>query len=457
MTNASLLASGGVLMQKDDNRDLHPCAYLSQTFTPAERNYNIYDWELLAVIHALDHWRHYLQGTSYPVTLLTDHKNLMYFHQPQKLSHWQARWMMFLQDFDLHFVHILGSAMGLADSLSHLADPDTSSDNTDITLLPDDLFLHAIDTTLVDKLTSSTTSDPLVLDTLRSLSVGSPLFPRSSLSDWHFSNSCLYFKNHLYIPPNAHHDLVTAVHSSLASGHGGLFHTYSLLSQDYWWQGMSSFVHCFISGCTLCQQMKVNTHPTVPALSPIPSSCTCPFQQLSIDLITDLPPSNGYNSLMVVVDHSLLKGVILTPCNKTIDAKRVAELFFKHVFLRFRLHDRLISDRGPQFASAFAAKLARILGYDLKLSTVYHPQMDGEMEWVNQEVETYLWMFCQGQSDKWSELIPMAEFVHNSVTHSSMQKSPFSLILGYELRDYSKIGQTFFPSLEDRLTLLEQP
>ena len=333
MTDASLLASGGVLMQKDDNRDLHPCVYLSQTFTPAERNYDIYDRELLAVIHALDHWCHYLQGTSYLVTLLTDHKNLPYFRQPQKLSHWQAHWMMFLQDFDLHFVHIPGSAMGPADTLSHLADPDTSSNNTDVTLLPDDLFLCAIDTTLVDKITSSTTSDPLVLDALKGLPVGSPIFPWSSLSDWHFSNSCLYFKNHLYIPPNTRHDLVTSVHSSLTSGHRGFLHTYSLLSRDYWWLGISSFVCRFISGCTLCQQMKVNTHLTVPVLSPIPSSCTCLFQQLSVDLITNLLPSNGYDSLMVMVNHGLSKGVILTPCNKTIDTKGVAELFFKHVFL----------------------------------------------------------------------------------------------------------------------------
>ena len=104
--------------------------------------------------------------------------------------------------------------------------------------------------------------------------------------------------------------------------------------------------------------MKVNTHPVVPALSPLPSSCSYPFQQLSIDLITGLPLSAGFDSLLVVVNHSLSKGVILTPCNKTMDAKGVAKLFFKHTFLHFRLHDSLISDRGPQFTSAFATELA---------------------------------------------------------------------------------------------------
>ena len=219
---------------------------------------------------------------------------------------------------------------------------------------------------------------------------------------------------------------------------------------------MSLFICHFVAGCTLCQQMKVNTHPVIPTLSPLPSSCSRPFQQLSVDLVMGLPPSTGFDSLLVMVNHRLSKGVILTPCNKTIDTKGVAKLFFQHVFLHFGLHDSLILDRGPQFASAFATELTQILGYNLKLSTAYHPQTDGETERVNQEVETYLRLFCQGQPDKWPNLIPMAEFTHNSATHSLTQKSPFSLILGYKPRDYPKIGQTFLPSLEDWLTLLEQ-
>ena len=86
MTDASLLAAGAVLMQSDEVGDLHPCAYFSKTFSSAERSYDIYDRELLTVILALVEWKQYLQGTSHPVSILTDHKNLSYLKDPCKLS-----------------------------------------------------------------------------------------------------------------------------------------------------------------------------------------------------------------------------------------------------------------------------------------------------------------------------------------------------------------------------------
>ena len=86
MTKASLLTTGAVFLQTDVNEDLHPCAYFSCTFTVAQRNYNIYDQELLAVILALEEWRQYLQGTQHPITIITNHKNLSYIKDPHKLS-----------------------------------------------------------------------------------------------------------------------------------------------------------------------------------------------------------------------------------------------------------------------------------------------------------------------------------------------------------------------------------
>ena len=115
-----------------------------------------------------------------------------------------------------------------------------------------------------------------------------------------------------------------------------------------------------------------------------------------------------------------------------MDTNGIAQLFFDHVFKHFGLHDTLISDRGLQFASAFARELARLLKYDIHLSTAYHPQTDGQTERTNQEVETYLCIFCTNNPHQWSKFLTSAEFQYNSIPHSSTKVSPFSLILGYD-------------------------
>ena len=276
------------------------------------------------------------------------------------------------------------------------------------------------------------------------------------MDDWHMTNGHLYFKGHMYIPSHERQAIVWSIHDSPTTGHAGRFRTKALLERDFWWPGLFSFVNAFISECAICQQNKVNHHPTHPPLAPIPSSSPLPFKQLSVNLVTDLPPSNGHDSLMVMVDQGLTKGVILIPCSKTIDVAGVAKHFLHLVFKRFGLHDSLISDRGPQLVSAFDRELAQLLHYDVKLSTAYHPQTDGQMEQTNQEIETYLHIFCANNPRKWTDLLPTAEFHHNSVPHSSTKVSPFSLLHGYEPRAYPPLGKTFLPALENCLTILEE-
>ena len=91
----------------------------------------------------------------------------------------------------------------------------------------------------------------------------------------------------------------------------------------------------------------------VPGLSPLAVEHPLPFSSILVDLITGLPDSHGYDSVMVVVDHGLTKGVIYCPCTKNIDSEGVAQLLFTIVFPQFSLHSKIISNRGPQFALAF--------------------------------------------------------------------------------------------------------
>ena len=206
------------------------------------------------------------------------------------------------------------------------------------------MVINALDLTLARHIQSSSTSDPFVLKALVALDEGSPLFTQATLSDWSFDNGHLYFRKRLYVPPSTCSALLHSIHASPLLGHMGVFHTKSVLECDFWWPGLSTFVKHFIAGCAVCQQNKVNTHPTVPPLCLILSTISLPFKQLSVDLITDLPVSSGFDSVMVVVDHGLTKGVILAPCSKTIDAAGIAQLFFDFIFKRFGLHDTLISN-----------------------------------------------------------------------------------------------------------------
>jgi hypothetical protein len=118
-TDASDHALGAVLSQRDEVSGLtHPVAFFSRTLSPAERNYATYDKELLAIIAALEHWRAFLLGAAHPVSILCDHRNLLWFLESRKLSRRQARWATILADYDFIISYIPGQKNVVADGLS---------------------------------------------------------------------------------------------------------------------------------------------------------------------------------------------------------------------------------------------------------------------------------------------------------------------------------------------------
>ena len=84
--DASQFATGAILSQKDERGRLRPVGSISHSFTPAERNYDIHDRELLAIIHGLRAWRHILLSSPHVITIYTDHKNLTYYRHAQRIA-----------------------------------------------------------------------------------------------------------------------------------------------------------------------------------------------------------------------------------------------------------------------------------------------------------------------------------------------------------------------------------
>ena len=128
----------------------------------------------------------------------------------------------------------------------------------------------------------------------------------------------------MYVPLSACSSLLHSIHFSPMISYMGIFCTKSILEHNFWWPGLASFIKHFVDGCAICQQTKVNTHSTIPPLSPITSSSILPFKQLSVDLITNLLSSNGHDFVVVIVDYGLMKGIVLTPCFKITDAAGIA-------------------------------------------------------------------------------------------------------------------------------------
>ena len=117
-TDASNYAYGAILSQKQETKDRHPVAFMSKSMAPAERNYDIGDKEMLAVVKPLEHWRHWLEGTKLPIEILTDHKNLVNFSNPRILNQRQMRWLRALQKYNFVIGYCPGKQNSAADALS---------------------------------------------------------------------------------------------------------------------------------------------------------------------------------------------------------------------------------------------------------------------------------------------------------------------------------------------------
>ena len=113
-------------------------------------NYEIYDRELLRIIHALEEWQHYIQGSGHTTVVHSDHQNLTFFKSAQKLNRRQARWALYLSEFDIKLVHMPGTKMIQSDTLSRRPDfiPKEDHDNENRILLPKEMFINLLDTDL---------------------------------------------------------------------------------------------------------------------------------------------------------------------------------------------------------------------------------------------------------------------------------------------------------------------
>jgi len=143
-----------------------------------------------------------------------------------------------------------------------------------------------------------------------------------------------------------------------------------------------------------------------------------------MDFITDLPKSDGYDTILVVIDR-LTKMSHFIPCAKDPDAQQFANLFMKEIIrLDGQPHD-IITDRGTLFTSDLWKETTGKLGIERRLSTAFHPQTDGQTERTNAILEQYLRVYINYQQDDWCGYLPLAEFAYNNGYQETIKNTHF--------------------------------
>lgn len=396
-TDASGFAISGILSQPDDQGRLRPLAYYSRKMDPAERNYEIHDMELLAIVESFRQWEHYLEGSKFTIDVFSDHLNLTRWTSDKKLNKRQIRWAESLSPFKFRIHHVQGKENVRADAMSRRVDYMEGNEQQSFRLFKweeDKLVLthsQAIEETRANRV-----NEELSQETQR--------------------------------------QIISMCHDDRVSGHKGIDKTLEIITRNWEWPGIRKDVTEYVGQCNLCAKTKTSRHKPygkLQALRP-PSGA---WEEVTMDFIGPLPWSTDpatqveYDMIYVIMDR-LTKYAYFIPIVTTTNAEELAYVFMRHVFASHGMPSRLVSDRDKLFRSKFWQSLMDQLGSKNKLSTSFHPETDGQTERTNQTLEQYLRSYVSHEQDDWVTLLPLAQVSYNN-SKVATGLSPFYANYGF--------------------------
>ena len=406
-TDALDYAIASILSIIGTNSELLPVTYYLRILSTPELNYDTHDKELLAIFEAFKHWWHYLKGSASLVDVVTAHKNLEYFSSSKVLTRHQAHWSEYLSQFNLTIHFRPGRLRAMPNALTHRWDvypkegdrdyarvnphnlkPMFTQEQLMSSLRATILLALAIRTAVlvdIEQLHKDILAAPPT-DSIAQSHLSDPSDPRWSMD----STGLLHLDDRIYVPDT--NDLCLRVlcykHDHPLAGHFSQNCTLELVCCKYTWPGVHTFIKDHVSSCTSCGCAKAPRHRPYGLLKQLPI-LACPRHSISMDFTEQLPSSNGFTSILIVMDCLLKQGIFILT-DDTITSPELSKLFIVHVFSKHGVPSHVTSNRGSEFISHFFHSLRKALGMTLRFTSGYHPEGDGQTEQTNQTLEQYL-------------------------------------------------------------------
>lgn len=413
-TDACDYGVGAVLQQKE-----HPIAYMSKALGPKNRGLSTYEKECLAILMAVEQWRAYLHHNEFIIR--TDQRSLVHLDDHRLTTPWQQKAFTKLLGLRYKILYRKGTENSAADSLSRLPAPITAKLSA----------ISMCQPVWLDEVKASYANNMQAQKIIQMLTQNSDPKKRFIMRE-----GIIYFRDRIWLAGAAQVQLkiLRAFHDSSIGGHSGFPVTYRRVRALFAWPKMKQQIRNYVQTCNTCQQAKperVNYPGLLEPLEVPPGA----WHTITMDFIDGLPQSGRFNCLLVIVDKFTRYAHFL-PLQHPFSASKVALSFLDNVYKLHGLPKVIISDRDPVFTSKFWKELFRHIGTELRMSTPYHPQTDGQTGRVNQCVETYLRYFVHAYPKRWSYWLSLAEFWYNNSFHSAIKNTPFVALYGREPRHW---------------------
>ncbi|GJY71235.1 putative reverse transcriptase domain-containing protein [Tanacetum coccineum] len=348
-----------------------------------EKNYTTYDLELGVVVFALKIWRHYLYGTK--CTVFTDHKSLQHIPDQKELNMRQLRWKERIKP--LRF-----QALVMTISLD----------------LPKKILNAQTEVQKPENLKNEDVGGMIRKD-----------IPKEKLEPRVDETLCLNGRS--WLP--CYGDLRTVImhksHKSKYSIHPGSEKMYQDMKKLYWWPNIKADIATYVSKCLTCSRVKAeNQRPSGLLVQPeIPQ---WKWDNITRDFVKKLPKSSqGYDTIWVIVDR-LTKSAIFVPMRETDPMEKLARMYLKE------------------------RSLQKALGTSLDMSTVYHPQTDGQSKRTIQTLKDMLRACVIDFGNGWVKHLPLVEFSYNNSYQASIKAAPFEALYDRKCRSpvcWAEVGE----------------
>lgn len=408
--DASNRGTGAVLFQVINGIE-KPIAYTSRKLSERESKYSASERELLSVLHAVEQFRPYIEGSHFKV--ITDHSALQWLHKNKDPHGRLARWAMRLQQFDYEIVYRKGKQNIVPDALSRA-------------LSVDEIFVLEMKEEHKDEWYK--TQERMVLDGTHS-------------EDWQVSQDRLWkylklkqFPDEkcswkLVIPEALRSQVLRECHDDPVSGHLGIKKTVNRVRQCYYWPTLIGDVKRHVRKCETCARHKSSQLPPC-GLMGRHREVTEPFQIVSMDLMGPFPRSKHGNTMLLVVACWFSKFSLLFPLRngKTSNITKILE---EQVILLYGSPGVIICDNGKQFTSNQFKELAVNYGIDVWYTPYYHAQSN-PTERVNKVIGSAIASYVKDNHKEWDKYIPHIGHALRTAVHEVTGKTPSYLFFGRE-------------------------